>query len=373
MELKPFALDIWMDTYAHDIDFDLGGSTGPVWTANEILDLADEAQRERYLNHELTYGRASGSLGLRAAIAEMHAVDEECVQIVAGASEALLILFWLAAAPGANVVLPQSGFPTFSTLPESLGVETRFYKIRRQNGFQIDIAEIKALTDSNTTLVLVNNPHNPTGTTLSDAEMNVLHDFTSARGITLVSDEVYHPIYHGAATQSAVRLQNATVVSDFSKAFPLAGTRAGWIVERDARRREAYKNARSYFSVSNSSAGEILAEVAVRAREKVWGKTQETATRNLAALDAFMAERRDTFGWIPPRGGLTAYPWLRSGEGTRAFCRAAAEHGVLLVPGDCFGEPEHFRIGFGAAGGRFADALNRLATLDQVIDAALPR
>ncbi|HEY6325439.1 MAG TPA: aminotransferase class I/II-fold pyridoxal phosphate-dependent enzyme [Candidatus Cybelea sp.] len=373
MQLKPFALDIWLDTYAHDVEFDLGASTGPVWTANDILDLAGEAERERYLNHALTYGRASGSDRLRAAIAEMHGVGEECVQIVTGASEALLILFWLAAAPGANVVLPQSGFPTFSMLPESLGVETRFYRIRRENGFRIDVAEIEALIDASTKLVLVNNPHNPTGTTLSDDEMSALHDFTSVRGITLVSDEVYHPIYHGTATQSAARLSNATVVSDFSKAFPLAGARAGWIVERDARRREAYKNARCYFTVSNCSAGEILAEVAVRAREKVWRKTQESASRNLAVLDAFMAERRDTFGWIPPRGGLTAYPWLRSGEDARAFCRTAAEHGVLLAPGDCFGEPEHFRIGIGAVGDRFADALDKLARIEQLVDGALPR
>lgn len=360
MQLKPFALDIWLDTYAHSVEYDLGASTGPVWTANDILDIAGDAERERYLNHALTYGRACGSDGLRAAIAEMYGVPGDCIQIVAGASEALLILFWLAAEPGANVILPQSGFPTFSTLPESLGVETRFYGIRRENGFRMDVGEIAALIDARTKLVVINNPHNPTGTTLSDAEIDALHNVTSERGIALVFDEVYHPIYHGRATQSAARLPNATVVGDFSKAFPLAGTRAGWIVERDARRREAYKNARCYFSVSNCSVGEILAEIAVRAREKILSKTQETASRNLALLDAFMAEHRDTFGWIPPRGGLTAYPWLRSGEDARAFCRTAAEHGVLLAPGDCFGEPEHFRIGFGAAGDRFADALDRL-------------
>src|SRR5215467_12515107 len=102
MQLKPFTLDIWLDDYAHRVDFDLAASTGPAWTANAILDLAGDGGRERYLNHTLTYGRAAGADGLRAAIAEMHAVDPECVQIVAGASEALLILFWMAAEPGAN-------------------------------------------------------------------------------------------------------------------------------------------------------------------------------------------------------------------------------------------------------------------------------
>lgn len=373
MQLKPFALDLWLDAYAHDIDYNLAASTGPEWTVNEILDLAGDPERERYLDHTLTYGRAAGSAGLREAIAEMHGVDPEYVQVVAGASEALLILFWLAAAPGANVVLPQPGFPTFSALPESLGLQTRFYRIRRENAFRIDPAEIEALTDANTKLILVNNPHNPTGTTVGDAEMEALHDFTAARGITLVSDEVYHPIYHGPATQSAARLPHATVISDFSKAFPLAGTRAGWIVERDRRRLEAYRNARCYFSVSNNSAGEILAEIAVRARRTVWRKSQEAAGRNLELLDAFMANHRDTLGWIRPGGGMTAFPWLLSGDNARDFCRAAVESGVLLAPGDCFGEPEHFRIGFGAAGDRFAEALERLTRVEQLVDGALSR
>ncbi|HKE38020.1 MAG TPA: pyridoxal phosphate-dependent aminotransferase [Candidatus Baltobacteraceae bacterium] len=361
MKLPPFALDMWLDDYAHRVDFNLAASTGPEWTVNGILDLAGNDERGRYLNHTVTYGRSAGADGLRAAIAEMHAVDPECVQIVTGASEALLILFWIAAEPGANVILPQPGFPPFTALPQSLGLETRFYRVRRENAFQIDPAEIEALADRNTKIVLVNNPHNPTGATMSDAAMERLHAFTASRGIVLVSDEVYHPIYHGEPTQSAARLPGATVISDFSKAFPLAGTRTGWIVEHDLRRLDAYKNARCHFSVSNNSAGEILAEIAVRARDKVWRKTQEVASRNLDVLDAFMAKRRDTFGWIRPDGGMTGFPWLLSGEDTRPFCRAAAEIGVLLAPGDCFGAPEHFRIGFGAAGDRFADALERLA------------
>jgi aspartate/methionine/tyrosine aminotransferase len=370
MKLQSFALDHWLDDYANRVDFNLAASTGPEWTPNSLLDLAGNEERERYLNHTVTYGRAAGADGLRAAIGEMHGVDSECVQIVAGASEALLILFWLAAEPGANVILPQPGFPPFASLPQSLGVQTRFYRIRRENEFQIDPSEIESLADRNTKLVLINNPHNPTGTTASDAVMERLHAFTASRGIVLVSDEVYHPIYHGAATQSAARLPRATVISDFSKAFPLAGTRAGWIVERDRDRLEAYKNARCHFSVSNNSPGEILAEIAVRARDEVWRKTQEIASRNLEALETFMADRRDKLGWIRPKGGMTAFPWLLSGEDARPYCRAAAEIGVLLAPGDCFGAPEHFRLGFGAEGDRFAEALERLATIDHAVSVA---
>ena len=168
MRLKPFLLDEWLDAYEHDVDFNLGSSTGPSWTLNEILSLANDEERDRFLNHKIVYSRPAGADGLRSAIAEMHGVDREAVQVVTGASEALLILMWLAAEQGANVILPQPGFTTFSALPESLRIETRFYSVRRENEFRIDVEEIKRLADRNSKLILVNSPHNPTGATISD-------------------------------------------------------------------------------------------------------------------------------------------------------------------------------------------------------------
>jgi len=359
VQLKPFLLDAWLDQYEHDIQFNLAASTGPSWTVNDVLALSDDETRHRFLNHKLVYSRPAGADSLREAIAEMEGVPVEAVQVTTGASEALVALMWLAAEPGANVILPLPGFTTFSALPESLGLETRFYRVRRENGFAIDPDEIKHLADSKTKLILVNSPHNPTGATIADDEMEALHDFTSERGIQLVSDEVYHPIYHGTQTKSAARLPRATVISDLSKAFSIAGVRTGWMIEHDAKRRQQYWTARAYFSICNTTTGEILSEIAIRKRDTVFSKTQAAAATNLKLLDRFMADHRDVFGWIPPRGGMTAFPWLVNGENDRAFCQAAAEHGILLAPGDCFDTPSHFRLGFAAAGSSFSQALDR--------------
>jgi len=373
MRLKPFLLDAWMDTYERGIEFNLAASTGPAWTANELLNLGGEAFRQRYLNHKVEFSRPAGADSLRHAIAEMQGVCVDHVQVVTGASEALLVLMWLAAEPAANVIVPLPGLANFSALPESLGLELRCYRLRRENNFRIDVDEITRLADSKTTLILVNSPHNPTGATLGDSEMEALHEFTSQHGIQLVCDEVFHPIYHaretngpesdGRKTQSAARLPNATVINDLSKAFPLAGTRIGWIIERDARRRAQYLTARSYFTACNSTPGEILAEIAVRNHSIVLARTQKTASQNLQQLDRFMASHSDVLGWIRPQGGMTAFPWLLTGEDTRPFCQAAAESGILLAPGDCFDVPSHFRLGFAASTDNFAPALARMEEL----------
>jgi aspartate/methionine/tyrosine aminotransferase len=132
------------------------------------------------------------------------------------------------------------------------------------------------------------------------------------------------------------------------------------MIEHDRQRRERYWNARAYFSISNNSAGERLAEIVMRRRDVVLSKTQETATRNLEHLDRFMTEHHETLEWIRPQGGMTAFPWLVSGENARPFCQAAAEQGILLAPGDCFDCPPHFRLGFAATGHEFPRALDRL-------------
>jgi aspartate/methionine/tyrosine aminotransferase len=359
VQLKPFLLDAWLDQYEHDIEFNLAASTGPTWTVNDILALADDETRYRFLNHNLVYSRPAGADSLREAIAEMQRVPVEAVQIFTGASEALVALMWLAAEPGANVIIPLPGYAPFSALPQSLGLETRFYRLRRENGFRIDPGEIKRLADSKTKLILVNSPHHPTGATIGDGEMEALHDFTAERRIQLVSEEVFHPIYHGRQTKSAARLPHATVISDLSKAFSIPGVRTGWMIEHDAQRRRQYWTARAYFSICNTTTGEILSEIAIRKRDVVLGKTQEVTTRNLKLLDRFMADYRDVLSWIRPQGGMTAFPWLLSGENARPFCQAATERGILLAPGDCFDAPSHFRLGFAAAGDNFSKALDR--------------
>jgi aspartate/methionine/tyrosine aminotransferase len=363
MKLPPFVLDQWIEQkhFANPpIEFDLASSTGPVWTLRELLALSGANELEPLLDTRISYTQAAGTPELRAAIAGMEGVDANDVQVVTGAAEALLILFFLAAEPGANVILPSPGFPANEALANSLGIETRYYTIRAENGFRVDLDEIRGLAGNNTRMLLVNSPHNPTGAVLSDDEMSSLHDFCAERRIQFVSDEVYHPIYHGPAVRSAAHLPQATVISDFSKALCLSGLRTGWIVDRDPGRRAQYLQARNYFTITNNVFGESLAVLALLQRDKIFARARRVATANLARLDRLFAEHCDILCWIRPRGGMTAFPWLAHGGETREFCRGLAKRGVLVVPGDCFGQPSHIRLGFAASGDRFPEAIERL-------------
>jgi len=363
MKLAPFLLDKWLNDHEHPApEFHLGGSTGPRWTVGEVLDL-DEGSRQRLFRETVVYPPCAGAATLRDAIAGMYGIDQEQVVVLAGGSEALLHLFFDAAQPGANVVVPFPGFPPYAEVPKALGLEVRQYRLRPENAYRIDVDELESLVDRRTALVLVNSPHNPTGATIEPDDMRRLHDFCADRRIQFVSDEVFHPIYHGRPGASAAVLPHATIVGDLSKAFSLSGLRLGWIVERDAARRARYINARQYFTISNTVFGEVVGEIAIRHRDTILARTMDVARANLVHADALFANHGDVMQWVRPSGGMTGFPRLVSGEDARLFCEEAARHGVLLVPGDCFGMPAHVRLGFGVGREWYPAAMERLAGL----------
>jgi len=193
MEFATFLLDEWLGKHQFanpPVAYDLASSTGPGWTLRQLFELAGAKERERILDAKVGYTPAAGTPALREAIAEMQGVRPDEVQVTTGAAEALLVLFSLAAEPGANVVVPSPGFPPFDEVPRTLGLEVRHYSLLRENAYRAELNAIRALTDARTKLVPVNSPHNPTGATFSDAEMQSLHDFLAGRGIQFVVDEV---------------------------------------------------------------------------------------------------------------------------------------------------------------------------------------
>jgi histidinol-phosphate/aromatic aminotransferase/cobyric acid decarboxylase-like protein len=86
----------------------------------------------------------------------------------------------------------ESGIPHQRRVGEGFQLEVRHYAIQPQNGFRIDLDEIRDLIDARIRFVLVNSLHNPTGTVFSDAEIENLHDVWTNRGVQFIVDQVYH-------------------------------------------------------------------------------------------------------------------------------------------------------------------------------------
>lgn len=361
MRFDHFVLDHWLQEKAGPhIRFDFGSSTGPIWPLRDVLALEGGDVVDRLLDISLRYEKPAGGDTLRSTLAAMAGVSSEEVIVLTGASEALTHVFLAAATPGANAIVPFPCYPPQEAIPRALGLETRSYHLRKEDSFAINVDEICSLINEHTKLLLVNVPHNPTGASISNKTMRVLHDLAVERGIQFVCDEVHSPVFHGPSTRSAACLEQATVIGDMSKAFSMPGLRLGWIIERTASRRADYLNTREHVTLSNSILSEFVAEIAVRNHRSIHDKTVHTATANLVQLDGMFSRIQDLVGWVRPAAVMTGFPWLKLSDDSRAFCSTAADRGLLLVPGDCMGAPEHFRVGFGNQAENFEDACTAL-------------
>jgi aspartate/methionine/tyrosine aminotransferase len=243
-------------------------------------------------------------------------------------------------------------------MAQAWGLGVQGYSLDRNFEFTQTAEQVLGAVDEKTRLVLVNTPHNPTGSVMAEREMAQLAASLGERGIPLVVDEVYHPLYFGTQISSAVKFPNTIVVSDFSKAFSLSGLRLGWIIDRDQKRRERLIDLRSYFTISSSPLTEAIAAHALAHREAILSRLSEVARSNLLLLSRFMDEHRAIIGWVPPGGGTVAFPWLLDKRNARSLCQSLAREGVLMAPGDCFDAPEHFRVGIGAQANGFQAALD---------------
>lgn len=357
MHLPPFRLDHWLS--AHDfadppIRWNLASSTGPRWTAGALCALSEEPLD--LSSTVMSYSPPQGGPALRAAVADFHGVDAEQVLITTGASEALSTLFCLLARPGAHILMPDPGYPAYAAMAGAWGMEARFYRLDRDDGFAHRAEAIRAMVDDDTAAVIVNTPHNPTGSVMPRTEIAALAADLAQAGVPLLVDEVYHPLYFDPPQASAAGIANAIVMSDMSKTLSLPGLRIGWMVVDDPALRERLVDARSYFTISGSPLTEALATQALRHRGAIIDRLERVARANIAMLDRLIGGSGERLQWVRPQGGTTCYPWLTDGRDSRALCEKLAVRGVLLAPGDCFGQPDHLRLGFTQQEDGFAQA-----------------
>lgn len=367
MHLPPFLLDHWIGAYDFadpPIAYNLASSTGPRWTVAELCRLGGEAPD---LGASLlSYAPSEGGRSVREAVAAFHGVDPDWVVMTTGASEALSVFLCLCERAGGNLVMPDPAYPAYEAFAQVWRLGVRKYTLAQAQQFAQRADTVLAAVNAETVAVFVNTPHNPTGSVMAAAEIARLAAALAARGVPLIVDEVYHPLYFGEPQPSAAGIENVLVVSDLSKAMSLPGLRTGWIIDRDAARRRLLVDARSYFTISSSPQLELLAAHALRQRAHILGRLQAVAAKNIDLLDGVIAGSAGVLEWARPQGGTTSFPWFADGRDSRPFCEALARRGVLVAPGDCFGKPHHVRIGFAQQAHGFEAAA---ATIEDALSA----
>jgi len=321
----------------------------------ELLALADPDTLQLWDELQLGYTDPGGIPALRAEIAALYAgVEPDEIVTCAGADEAIFLALNALLRPGDHAVVTWPAYQSLHEVAYAAGAEVTFVPLDPADGWALDVESLRRAIRPTTRAVIVNFPHNPTGALPDRATFEAVAALAAEVGAHLFSDEVYRYLEHDPAARlpAAVELGGRAVsVGVMSKSFGLAGLRIGWLATKDRSLLERVSTTREYVSSSNSAPSEILALIALRAREAVLARSHRLLRENLIVLDDFFARWTGVVDWVRPQAGCVGFPRLCDAMRVEELAeRLVGEEGVLVVPGTIYDFPgNHFRVGFGRA------------------------
>ena len=363
MRYTPFRMERWQSTHEHRVDINLSESGVHPLTVAELLEMSGHDVDVR--GTLLGYGQSNGSDELRALIARQYpGASHASVLVTVGGIEANFACFWhlLEAGGTAAVVLPTYG--QVPGLLDSFGSRLAPVHLREEDGWQPDLDALDGALANGARFVLVTNPNNPTGASLTRASMDGIVAATERYGAWILADEVYAGAEaRGARTPSFWGSHDRVLVTNsLSKAYGLPGLRLGWFVGPDALIEELWGRT-DYTTIAPASLSDLLARVALEpdTRAAIEERTRRIVRANLDVLEEWMAAQDGRFTYRPPDAGAICYTRYDAPVGSTELAeKLRTEKSVLVVPGDHFGMDRYLRLGFGNPEDELREGLRRV-------------
>jgi aspartate aminotransferase len=330
-------------------------------TPAHVVEAADRAAR----NGQTRYGPSVGLPALREAVTAKLARDNafpgatpEQVVVTAGGVGALFAAYRTLLSAGDEILVPDPGWPNFSTIATILGAVARPYRLSPD--FAPDYDDLEAKTGERTKVILINSPSNPVGYQWSNGQLEQIGDWAAQHNLTVIADECYDQLWldQPAPTFAAAapKVPHVTVFS-LSKSYAMTGWRVGYAVTSP----QLAAGLARVQEVTASCVNTIAQHAAIAA---LTGDQQ-----CVAVMRAAYRERRDVALAAAQRLGLAVtrpagafYLWLSTGKEAQ---RLLDETGTAVAPGEAFGSAGagHLRLSLAAATEHIVRGLNDIATL----------
>jgi aspartate/methionine/tyrosine aminotransferase len=359
MKPQPFALERYFARYEFTARYLLCASDPEAMPIADLLALEDGAS-ERFQRVWLGYTESRGAPELREAIATLYPVTgAQGVLVHGGTQEAIFAAINCVAGPGDHLVVQFPAYQSQYSVAEGIGAAVSRWQVDLSGDGAPDPDELEALLRPQTRAIVVTSPNNPTGYVFDRARLDRVIEIARARGLWLISDEVYRGTEHDPADRLppvSDLYERGISLGGTAKAYGLAGLRIGWLATRDAAFYDRVAAFKDYLTICNSAPSEFLATLAMHHENALIARVQRIVGRNLDALDAFFARHAHAWEWRRPRAGTTAFPRYLRGE-TDALCADLVERaGVLLLPSSLF-DAGNDRVRIGYARENLPDAL----------------
>lgn len=345
MQIEPFALERFFDRFEYDAEIMLAES------GIESRDTAEFDTDPGDLGYVIP---TDGDPAFRETVADRYGRGADEVLFTCGAQEANFVT--LAALMGEHAVTVTPTYQSLYAVPDAFGAVTTVDLVPPE--WRLDVDAVQSALRPETAVLVVNNPNNPTGRYFSEETIRALYDVAADNDTYLLCDEVYRLLAEEPLSPVASLGEYGVSTTSVTKAYGLAGCRFGWVAgSREVV--DAAANWKDYTTISPSTFGQHVAKQALEREDELLAEHRAQAAAHRERVASFLEAY--SMSWYEPTG-VNGLPTVPAGfDSGRTFCEALVrEESVLLAPGDAFGVPKRFRIGFGLATEELQEGLARV-------------
>ncbi|HMI31218.1 MAG TPA: pyridoxal phosphate-dependent aminotransferase [Candidatus Limnocylindrales bacterium] len=329
------------------------------------------------------YGPSAGLPEVREAIAAFISKDRglkvspDQVVVTPGGKPVLTFAIMACVNPGDEVVVPDPGFPIYESVVRFVGATPKPLVLREDRGFRFGAADLEPLLTPKTRMVVLNSPHNPTGSVLTPNDLDEIAALLREREIFVLSDEIYSKIlYDGVHESIATRpgMAEKTILLDgFSKTYAMTGWRLGYGVMNPTLAKHVARLATNVYSCATSFVQRAAITALGGAQDEVRAMVAEFHVRRdeiVEGLNAIPGIR-----CLKPAGAFYVFPniqalHMKSADAERVLLEEA---GVAVLSGTAFGPrgEGYIRLSYANSIGNIREALRRIgATVSSQVRAA---
>ena len=342
-------------------------------TPQNIVEAAIKALKDGHHG----YTPSNGIIELREAVSKhIHEsyntnVNPDNILITPGGKPVIFFATLIFGDNNSEIIYPDPGFPIYRSMIKYSGAKPVPLKMNEKNNFEIDIDELFSLINDNTSLIIINNPNNPTGSFMTKPKIkklvNMLEKFPN---VVIMSDEIYSKIIFDKNLMPSLLEYNSIrerliVLDGWSKTYCMTGWRLGWSVWPNKFIEYANKLCVNDHSCPTSISQYAGIEALQGPQDEVNKIVKEFEKRRNFIFDEL--NKLENISCFRPGGAFYAFPNISNTNLTgEKFAEIALnDHGVALVPGTSFGNcaKKYVRISYANSLDNIREAIKRISDI----------
>ncbi|HSB49765.1 MAG TPA: aminotransferase class I/II-fold pyridoxal phosphate-dependent enzyme [Nitrosopumilaceae archaeon] len=290
------------------------------------------------------YGQAKGMPQFRSALAKKTSeifnvnISQENILVSPGARFSVFLAITTLLDPGDEIIVIEPAWPAYKDCAQNAGVKVRSIQTTLENKWEPNIKQIEEVINSNTKMIVLNYPNNPTGKILPIKLQDDIVNLARKNNLYVLSDEIYAQYsYKDWKSVLSYNYEKSIVTQSFSKSHAMTGFRIGYAIANP----EILDKMSKLQALCLTNVSEPIQFVALQALNADTSNNTNIVKSRLKVL----IKRAKEIGleFVEPDGSMYLFAKVpKAGFDGTEFANSLLDHGLAVAPGDGFGNCRDF-------------------------------